>query len=125
VLYGGKKCQAGPQPSDTWLALCVFWSWGSWAYQGTEQHPWPHLHLLARSSPVETATIWPRVRRPESPPIENHCSRSKTVWKEAQIQSFIKCQGKPGAVAHTCNPSYSRGRDQEDRCSKPAWANSL
>jgi hypothetical protein len=28
-------------------------------------------------------------------------------------------------VAHTCNPSYSRGRDEEDRGSKPAWANSL
>jgi hypothetical protein len=27
-------------------------------------------------------------------------------------------------VAHTCNPSYSRGRDQEDRGSKPAQANS-
>jgi hypothetical protein len=28
-------------------------------------------------------------------------------------------------VAHTCNPSYSGGRDQEDYSSKPAWANSL
>jgi hypothetical protein len=28
-------------------------------------------------------------------------------------------------VAHTCNPSYSGGRDQEDRGSKPAGANSL
>jgi hypothetical protein len=28
-------------------------------------------------------------------------------------------------VAHTCNPSYSGGRDQEDQGSKPAWANSL
>jgi hypothetical protein len=28
-------------------------------------------------------------------------------------------------VAHTCNPSYSRDRDQEDRNSNPAWANSL
>jgi hypothetical protein len=28
-------------------------------------------------------------------------------------------------VAHTCNPSNSGGRDQEDRGSKPAWANSL
>jgi hypothetical protein len=28
-------------------------------------------------------------------------------------------------VAHTCNPSYSRGRDQEDHGSKPAQANSL
>jgi hypothetical protein len=27
-------------------------------------------------------------------------------------------------VAHTCNPSYSEGRDQEDRGSKPAQANS-
>jgi hypothetical protein len=28
-------------------------------------------------------------------------------------------------VAHTCNPSNSRGRDQEDQGSKSAWANSL
>jgi hypothetical protein len=28
-------------------------------------------------------------------------------------------------VAHTCNLSYSGGRDQEDRSSKPIWANSL
>jgi hypothetical protein len=27
-------------------------------------------------------------------------------------------------VAHACNSSYSRGRDQEDHSSKPAWANS-
>jgi hypothetical protein len=28
-------------------------------------------------------------------------------------------------VAHTCNPCYSGGRDQEDHGSKPAWVNSL
>jgi hypothetical protein len=28
-------------------------------------------------------------------------------------------------MAHTCNPSYSRGRDQEDRGLKLAQANSL
>jgi hypothetical protein len=28
-------------------------------------------------------------------------------------------------VAHTCNPSYLGGRVQEDRGSKPTWANSL
>jgi hypothetical protein len=28
-------------------------------------------------------------------------------------------------VAHTCNPSYSGGRDQEDHSSKPTQANSL
>jgi hypothetical protein len=27
-------------------------------------------------------------------------------------------------VAHACNTSCSRGRDQEDHSSKPAWANS-
>jgi hypothetical protein len=27
-------------------------------------------------------------------------------------------------VAHTCNPSYSGGREQEDQGSKPAQANS-
>jgi hypothetical protein len=27
-------------------------------------------------------------------------------------------------VAHTCNPSYSGGRDQEDQGSKPAQVNS-
>jgi hypothetical protein len=32
---------------------------------------------------------------------------------------------KPGTVAHACNPSYLVGRDQEDRNSKPAWANLL
>jgi hypothetical protein len=30
-----------------------------------------------------------------------------------------------GAMAHTCNPSYSGGRDQEDHGSKPVQANSL
>jgi hypothetical protein len=28
------------------------------------------------------------------------------------------------SVAHICNPSYSGGRDQEDRSWKPPWANS-
>jgi hypothetical protein len=28
-------------------------------------------------------------------------------------------------VAHSCNPSYSEGRDQEDLCSKSAQANNL
>jgi hypothetical protein len=27
-------------------------------------------------------------------------------------------------VAYACNPSYLEGRDQEDRGSKPGWANS-
>jgi O-acetyl-ADP-ribose deacetylase (regulator of RNase III) len=35
-----------------------------------------------------------------------------------------KKKTKPGMVIHTCNPSYSGGRDQEDRGSKPTQENS-
>jgi hypothetical protein len=35
------------------------------------------------------------------------------------------CDYSWALVAHTCNPSYSRDRDQEDRDSKPAQTNSL
>jgi hypothetical protein len=34
---------------------------------------------------------------------------------------FLKLQ--PGTGTHTCNPSYSGGRDQEDHGSKPVWTN--
>jgi hypothetical protein len=49
-----------------------------------------------------------------------------TVWsKNTQFYLIVKevtiC---PARVAHTCNPSYSGGRDQDDRGLKPAWANS-
>jgi hypothetical protein len=37
----------------------------------------------------------------------------------------LKSNIQPGVTeGHTCNPSYSGGRDQEDRGSKPAQANS-
>jgi hypothetical protein len=32
---------------------------------------------------------------------------------------------EPGMVAHTCNPTYSRGRDQEDHSFSQPEANSL
>jgi hypothetical protein len=34
------------------------------------------------------------------------------------------CKYSWALVPHTCNPSYSGGRDQEDRGLKPAQANS-
>jgi hypothetical protein len=35
----------------------------------------------------------------------------------------IETKLSQATVAHTCNPSYSRGTDQDDRGSKPAQAN--
>jgi hypothetical protein len=40
------------------------------------------------------------------------------------IPSFWKGLPCQAPVAHTCNPSYSGDRDQEDRGLKPAPANS-
>jgi hypothetical protein len=37
---------------------------------------------------------------------------------------FFERQTSQALVAHTHNPSYLGGRDQEDGGSKPAWANS-
>jgi hypothetical protein len=36
----------------------------------------------------------------------------------------LKCDSNRALVAHTCNPSYSGCRDQEDQGLKPAQANS-
>jgi hypothetical protein len=36
-----------------------------------------------------------------------------------------KISNSQAPKAHTYNPSYSGGRDQEDCGSKPAWENSL
>jgi hypothetical protein len=64
-----------------------------------------------------------------------------TCW-EAETKGSIEVKSQPGQkyetppekqtkskywalVTHTYNPSYSRGRDQEDHGSKPARANSL
>jgi hypothetical protein len=40
-------------------------------------------------------------------------------------QIIIKISLCQAPVAHACNPSYSRGRDQEDHSSKPVQADSL
>jgi hypothetical protein len=56
-------------------------------------------------------------------------SKQKTS-KTTKRLSLYKCRGGKSnswqvLVTHTCNPSYSGGRDQEDRSSKPIWANSM
>jgi hypothetical protein len=44
------------------------------------------------------------------------CQRQRAVLKTLICRAL---------VAHSCNPSYSGGSDQEDCSSKPTWANSL
>jgi hypothetical protein len=54
------------------------------------------------------------------------------IVKQSNSQSILVLHAYVGIenilsqepVAHTYNPSYSGGRDQEDRSSKPVWANS-
>jgi hypothetical protein len=41
------------------------------------------------------------------------------------ISTGLKIHSCQAPVAHACNPSYSGGRDQEDRGLKPAQANTL
>jgi hypothetical protein len=43
---------------------------------------------------------------------------------EKHPSSILKILIVLAQVAQICNPSYSRGRDQEDYSSRPAWANS-
>jgi hypothetical protein len=55
------------------------------------------------------------------------------IWEERKIMGILKGIEQISyqeqhldwaMVAHACNPSYLRGRDQEDCCSKPVQANS-
>jgi hypothetical protein len=41
------------------------------------------------------------------------------------IKKKKKKERKPGVVGHSYNPSFSGGREQEDRGSRPGWGNSL
>jgi hypothetical protein len=44
--------------------------------------------------------------------------------EEPKQSKNLKWPGAIYTVTHTCNPSYSGGRDQEDHSSNPALANS-
>jgi hypothetical protein len=48
----------------------------------------------------------------------------KMFWKWVIVLIEQESECSWALVAHTCNPSYSGGRDQEDRGSKPAPAGS-
>jgi hypothetical protein len=54
-----------------------------------------------------------------------HCYKNwLKVMPNLSIMYIFKEYIVQALVAHTSNPSYSGSRDQEDRNSKPAWANS-
>jgi hypothetical protein len=52
------------------------------------------------------------VQRAESRTVGGHSRELAKKWQKSWAP-----------VAHTCNPSFSGGRDQEVLSSKPAWAN--
>jgi hypothetical protein len=52
---------------------------------------------------------------------EDRAQRRQQKQRHREVRNL---NWMPGTVAHTCNPSYSGGRDQEDRGSKPAQFNS-
>jgi hypothetical protein len=64
-----------------------------------------------------------------------HITTLNTKWQRKQIAlrqmqngesvNYRKPITNQALVAHIYNPSYSGGRDEEDRSSKPAQANSL
>jgi hypothetical protein len=53
-------------------------------------------------------------------------AKREADWKDLKTfqPTFVKNKNGRVPVAHTCNPSYSGGRDQEDHILKPARANS-
>jgi hypothetical protein len=52
------------------------------------------------------------------------CSTPQRPQKYLRYNPIKIYKIRLGVVAHACNPSYSGGRDQEDRGSRPALANS-
>jgi hypothetical protein len=57
--------------------------------------------------------------------VESRLSQSQLNLSWRLTALGLKLNSSWEQVAHTCNPSYSGGRDQEDHGSKPALANSL
>jgi hypothetical protein len=47
------------------------------------------------------------------------CKLVQPLWKSV-MEVPQNTKSNQGPVAHSCNPSYSGGRDQEDRSLKPA-----
>jgi hypothetical protein len=95
-----------------------------------------YLHLK-KTAIINVVTSHTQKKGLEISKSKGNCSRfllvlpkgSKLANLYADIESstvnpIIKMTNKPSMVDHTCNPSYSGGRDEGDCSSKSAWANS-
>jgi hypothetical protein len=51
-------------------------------------------------------------------------AKAKGLPNSSQLLFYLKKKSAGHPLTHTCNPTYSGGRDQEDRSSKPTWASS-
>jgi hypothetical protein len=81
------------------------------------------LHLTVVRSPravlMSWYSLWSQLHR---------TTRRKIAMRPACAKQLARLCQKSNSqvlVAHTCNPSYTGGRDQEDRSLKLAWTNSL
>jgi hypothetical protein len=67
-------------------------------------------------------TVWPRLTLKAQSSYFSFLSAEFTrVHDHTQCRRILMLKKKN--TDHTCNPTYSGGRNQEDRSSKPAWAN--
>jgi hypothetical protein len=58
------------------------------------------------------------------PSLVVHTSNCLATLIKNHLNIYVRVYFCWAPVAHSCNPSYSRSRDQEDHGWKPAWANS-
>jgi hypothetical protein len=86
------------------------------------------VNSLLPGQPADPVQYLPSKREvlSSNPSMAKKTKFKKTKWE--YLNSHIKIKSSYShtceLVTHTCNPSYSGGRDQEDRGSKPSQANS-
>jgi hypothetical protein len=90
----------------------------------------PRLSRLKSENSVWTQAAWSWIlcltqgcKRHSACPEQPRVSDS-SIYLLRRWESMNKTYDNQVSVVHACNPSYSGGRDQEDRDLKPAQANS-
>jgi hypothetical protein len=92
---------------------------------GEHQEEESHTCSLSRyfSQAVGQFPFLPAVGVPDEHKTKFHSEEFSTCGIMSALKMFEVLS--QALVAHTCNPSYSGGRDQEDQGSKPVQANNL